>query len=179
MTPNQTDPVRLPFPVQFDELPPCLVWIDTSRQDAQRLLGVPHQQKFVDGLGMTDFWAFEYSCGLQVVIQFCHIGVEAGYVTADSPERSHVVRHLPFPSAMCKTFDGVEFQKQLDQIRALRPERSAELSALQSFQVWRQGDDGNPFKIGEPTSERDARCHVTHYEALGHKQLYWYEAINP
>ena len=42
-----------------------------------------------------------------------------------------------------------------------------------AFQVWRIDDNGNVFTVGEPTSERDARCLVAMYEARGHKQMYW------
>jgi diamine N-acetyltransferase len=43
---------------------------------------------------------------------------------------------------------------------------------LNVFQVWRIDDNGNVFTVGEPTSERDARCLVAEFEARGHKQMY-------
>ena len=44
-----------------------------------------------------------------------------------------------------------------------------------AFQVWRIDDNGNVFAVGEPTSERDARCLVAQFKARGHKQTYWVE----
>jgi hypothetical protein len=56
------------------------------------------------------------------------------------------------------------------------PEPRAEIESLRAFQVWRIDDNGNVFAVGEPTSERDARCLVQQYEARGHKQMYWVAA---
>jgi hypothetical protein len=49
----------------------------------------------------------------------------------------------------------------------------AEIESLSAFQVWRIDGNGNVFAVGEPTSERDARCLVQQYEDRGHKQMYW------
>lgn len=46
-----------------------------------------------------------------------------------------------------------------------------------TFQVWRIDDNGNVFAVGEPTSDRDARCQLAMYEARGHKQTYWVERV--
>ena len=59
------------------------------------------------------------------------------------------------------------------------PERQAEIESLRSYQVWRQGTDGNPFKVGERTSKRDADCWVRHFDSLGHHQHYWFSKVDP
>jgi hypothetical protein len=132
---------------------------------------------WVDGLGNADFWAFEFPCGLQVAFEFVH-SMKGGRVVADSPEIDHVLRHTRIPAAECHRIDERELQSQLSKLLEWSPERTAEIASLRSFQVWRQGDDGNPFQVGEPTSERDAACRVRQFESLGHKQLYWYSRVD-
>jgi hypothetical protein len=126
----------------------------------------------VDGLGDADFWAFEFPCGLQCAFEFLHLS-DGGRVAADAPEIAHVLRHMPFPSTVCTRIDDETFQSELKFLLRGYPDRKAQVESLHSFEVWRQGDDGNPFRVGEATSERDARCMVQHLESLGHKQLYW------
>lgn len=140
------------------------------------LLGPPMLTDWVDGLGNGDFWAFEYPCGLQVVFRFMHES-EGGLVLADSPEINHVLRHIPFDDTDCVSIDDDNLQSQLKLLLSAYPERQSEIDSLHSFQVWRQGDDGNSFKVGDATSERDAKCWVQHFESLGHKQLYWYTQV--
>lgn len=41
--------------------------------------------------------------------------------------------------------------------------------------VWRQDDNGNRFPIRRGLPEAEARSLASHYEGLGHKQLYWAE----
>lgn len=127
----------------------------------------------VDGLGEGDFWAFEYDCGLQVIFQFMH-HIDSGRVLADSPELDHVRRHIPFTQDDCVPIKEEALESELRSLLSGCPERQEEFNQLHSFQVWRQGDDGNSFPVGKPTSERDARCWVQQFESLGHKQLYWY-----
>lgn len=132
---------------------------------------------WVDGLGDTDFWAYEFPCGLQVAIEFRHMRESDGLVCADSPEANHVVRHLPFSKEQCIPMNEIPLREQLDLLLSYYPERQDEINALRSFQVWRQGDDGNAFKVGEPTSERDCRCWVSQLESSHHKQTYWYSPV--
>ena len=169
--------VPLEFPVQFAPEPACLVYLNIKHTDAIKTLGQPLLTDWVDGLGDTDFWAYKFACGLQIVIQFRHIREGGGIVCADSPEINHVIRHLPFSTNECKSIGDAQLRKDIDLLLTASPERQAEIDALFSYQVWRQGDDGNPFKIGEPTSERDCKCIVNHYESLHHKQTYWYSHI--
>lgn len=126
-----------------------------------------------EGLGEGDVWAFEYECGLQVVFQFMHHS-DSGWVLADSPELEHVRRHIPFAQEDCVPIEEEVLKSELNFLLSESPQRQKEIDQLHSFQVWRQGDDGNRFPVGKPISERDARCWVQQFESLGHKQLYWY-----
>ena len=44
-----------------------------------------------------------------------------------------------------------------------------------SWRVMRQDDHGNIFIVADSLSEEAAKDVVHHYEAKGHKQLYWAE----
>lgn len=167
----------LSFPVQFPDVPACLVYCSVSREMANIRLGPPILTDWVDGLGKADFWAFEYPCGLQVAFEFLHEST-GGRILADSPEIEHVLRHIPFSESECARIDEIALQSELKLLLSGYPDRRDEIDSLHSFQVWRQGDDGNSFKIGDPTSERDAKCRVQQFESLAHKQLYWYSKIS-
>ena len=167
----------LAFPVPFPNVPAFLLSCNVSREAASEILGPPMHTDWVDGSGNADFWAFAYPCGLQVVFEFLH-HFRGGIVLADSPEIAHVLRHIPFATRDCDRIDDATLQSELRYLLSAFPERKAEIDSLHAFQVWRQGDDGNAFTVGDPTSERDAKCWVQHFESLGHKQVYWYSLID-
>jgi hypothetical protein len=169
-------PKPLTFPVPFPDVPWGLVFVKLPRKMVTELLGAPMLTGWVDGLGNGDFWAFEYPCGLQVAFEFMHHD-DYGKILADSPEIEHVLRHIPFAVGDCVRIDPDTLQTELSRLLSSWPARRAEIDSLHSFQVWRQGDDGNAFKVGAPTSERDAKCWVAHFESLGHKQCYWYSPV--
>lgn len=176
MTP--ADPKPLSFPAPFPDIPPCLVYCEVERQVATDLLGPPAMTEWVEGLGNADFWAFEYPCGLQLVYQFLHYGTSTGgIVTADSPEIEHAIRHIPFKAEQCFALGDEALASELKTLLRVYPHRRAEIESLHAYQVWRNGDDGNSFAVGNPTSERDAKCMVQHYDSLGHKQCYWYSRV--
>lgn len=168
----------LAFPVPFPDIPEYLLICNFSRETAADKLGPPMFVDWVGGLGNADFWAFEFPCGLQVAFEFIH-NSEGGRVVADSPEIEHVLRHLPFSESEFVKIDDDVLQLTLKRLVTRYPERQNEIDSLRSFQVWRQGDDGNPFRVGNATSERDARCLVRQFESLSHKQLYWYSRVEP
>lgn len=175
MKSNET-PSRLSLPVPFEPFPNYLLSFELPRQQVHKLFGPPHLTEWVDGLGNGDFWGLEFSCGLLVLIQFMHF-TEVGIVTADSPEIDHVIRHLPICNENLYQIETNLLEEQLQRLLEYFPNRKMEIELLNCFQVWRQGEDGNPFKVGNPTSERDAGCIVKHFETLGHKQTYWYSKI--
>lgn len=167
----------LEFPAPFLDIPYVLIACHVPREKVTEVLGPPMLVASVDGLGDADCWAYEYPCGLQLVYQFQHLG-KVGRVLADSPEIKYVLRHIPFARADCVPIDSDDLQKELKMLLSSYPERQPEIASLNAFQVWRQGDDGHPFKIGEPTSERDAKRWVQQFESSGHKQLYWYSRVD-
>ena len=165
-------PKPLTFPIPFPDVPSFLLVAKLPRDSVSNYLGPVMLTDSVDGLGDADFWAFEYPCGLQVAFEFLH-ATDSGLILADSPEIDHVLRHIPFPRDSCVRIDQQTLNSELDRLVAAYPERQEEIQSLHSYQVWRQGTDGNPFKIGSPTSRRDADCWVSHFESLGHHQHYW------
>ena len=54
-------------------------------------------------------------------------------------------------------------------IRGLR----AALDSNSLWEVWRQGDDGNPFLVKDGLSRQEADKLVATYEGRKHKQTYW------
>ncbi|QOV91265.1 hypothetical protein [Humisphaera borealis] len=166
----------LAFPVPFPDGPMWLLTCDASPEAAAEKLGPPMLTDWVDGLGNADFWAFEFPCGLQVAFEFLQTS-KSGRVVADSPEIDHVLRHIPFSASECVRIDETALHSELERLLVACPERKSKIESLHSFQVWRQGDDGNAFRVGDATSERDAKCWVRHLESLGHKQLYWYSPV--
>ena len=166
----------LAFPVPFPDVPAYLVYVNVSRAAAAERLGPPTLVDRVEGLGTADFWAFEFPCGLQCAMEFCHLS-EGGRVVADAPEVAHVLRHLPFPRSQCVSIDDEALTCELALLLQAFPERKAQVDALHSFEVWRQGDDGNPIRIGDATSERDASCLVKQLTSSDHKQIYWYSPV--
>ena len=90
------------------------------------------------------------------------------------PEVAHVARHLKFDTSRIEFVSEEGLQAQIECELRYYPERKAEFDSRRVVQVWRQGDDGNKFRVGELTSLRDAKCLIAEFESHGHKQLYWY-----
>jgi hypothetical protein len=166
---------RLTFPLPISYWPTGYIDCQISRLDAADILGPPMLTDWWDGLGMCDLWGFESPCGMKLAFQFFHSG--KGGVILDSPEIEHALRHIPFPSSVLSPMPIEVYSEVLTEIAKLEPQRRSEIDALKAFQVWRIDDNGNVFAVGEPTSERDARCLVQQYEARGHKQMYWVAPI--
>lgn len=172
-----TQPVPVPMPVddQF-AFPFPIAGLGEDLELAHRLLGPPAWQDVIDGLGDADCWAFAWPCGLQLCITFIHPwgNVPAqGHAFADLPEVQHGMRHLMFPASIMTAASLDVIQPEMDALSQHERWKEA-LSNLNTFQVWRQGDDGNEIPVGSPTSERDARCWVAELESHGHKQIYWH-----
>jgi len=166
----------LGFPVTFPDVPLWLLAFDSSPEAAAEKLGPPMLTDWVDGLGQADFWAFEFPCGLRIAFEFLHVA-KSGRLIADSPEIDHILRHIPFSASEYVRIDDAALQSELKRLLEAFPEHRSEIESLHSFQVWRKGDDGNSFPIGDATSERDAKCRVQQLESLGHKQFYWYSLV--
>ena len=126
--------------------------------------------------GDADYWAIQFDCGLKIALEAFHESPHA-LVYADAPCRQHVTRHLfRWEKNLVDVSDQfVEYHNHL--IQRFLGEMS-ELQELKSYQVWRQGDDGNQVSIGSPTTKRDAQCWVAELESHHHKQIYWVAHID-
>ncbi len=51
--------------------------------------------------------------------------------------------------------------------------------ADRSWEVWRHGDDGNPFLVKDGLTAEEADELVALYESRKHKQFYWKERKAP
>jgi hypothetical protein len=63
-------------------------------------------------------------------------------------------------------------QEGVDAAPVMRVE-SDDKSAGRCWEVWRQGDDGNPYLVRGGLTTKEADDLVALYESRGHKQLYW------
>jgi hypothetical protein len=151
-------------------------WLDVDRQAAALWFGCPPEVAWVDGLGDADYWAVEFDCGLRVAFEFLHHGPSA-CVFASEPVPEHVRRHLSHWRDHFHEYPAEAFARErkhfIESFAAQRPE----LTRLHDFQLWRQGDDGNPVKVGFATSELDAKCWQAELESHNHKQIYWVSSI--
>lgn len=131
---------------------------------------------WVDGLGNADYWAVEFPCGLGVALEFIHWGT-TGTVFATEPVCQHVERHLKHWQSHLCAYPPEAFERERAYcIERFTPEFPG-LLELQSFQAWRQGDDGNYVLVGTPTSKRDADCWVAELESHQHKQIYGVDRV--
>jgi hypothetical protein len=62
---------------------------------------------------------------------------------------------------------------------AAPPDAEANASTERCWEVWRQGDDGNPFLVKDELSMEEPDGLVTLYESRGNKQVYWKTNSNP
>jgi len=156
--------------------------LDYDINHAREQFGPSPYQEFVDGLGEADYWAFTYPCGIKLAYEFIHPLAPnlRGYanVYGDLPEISHGVRHIPFSNNLIHPSSPETNKLEIEHFKTVDP-WATKMASLASFQVWRQGDDGNKIRVGESTSKRDAECWVKELESHGHKQLYWYTVVVP
>jgi hypothetical protein len=114
----------------------------------------------------------QFECGLKIGFEFFH-SYEGAYVYAGSPCPQHVRRHL---RNWHRNLGDVPRERQEQDRNAMIEDfsqRMPELLELEAYQVWRQGDDGNPISVGVPTTRRDAECWIAELESHFHKQIYW------
>lgn len=168
--------VPLPLPRTPGTFPFFVVDLGINRELAINLLGLPHHTEHKEGLGLAEYWAFSFPCGLKICYQFFQL-TDQGGVYADMPEVEHVRRHLPFPDSIQQPLDLTELKTQIDVAVATEALPREAIQELRSVQVWRQGDDGNEMPVGFPTTKRDAACWIQELESHGHKQTYWSEAV--
>jgi hypothetical protein len=124
------------------------------------------------GFGNADYWAVQFDCGLKLAFEFFH-HCTGGLIYADLPCAQHVRRHLRHWDR--NLIDVPREMQEPDRIAMIErfSQEMPELLELEAYQVWRQGDDGNPFTVGDPTTKRDAECCISSLESHFHKQIYW------
>lgn len=128
------------------------------------------------GLGDADYWAIQFNCGLKVLFEAYHDSQDV-MVAADLPSVQHVARHLQhWDKHLVDESD--RFVEDHDSMIQRFASEMPELNELKSYQVWRQGDDGNQVPIGSPTTKRDAECWVAEFESHRHKQIYWVSRVS-
>ena len=148
-----------------------------NRDLAHELLGPPHFALEEDGMLMAiEHWAFQFPCGLRILYSFDPYQGGGG-VFADMPEIDHVIRHLSLPRDCQEPQTVEDLQPYIDAVMSRPDRRVQQLRNLRSHQAWRQGDDGNAIKVGQPTTKRDANCRASELESHGHKQIYWVSAV--
>ncbi|HYW12209.1 MAG TPA: SPOR domain-containing protein [Longimicrobium sp.] len=54
-------------------------------------------------------------------------------------------------------------------------EETSAQPAVGAWELWRQDDNGNRFRIGSFDTEAQAGVEQRRFEALAHKQIYWVE----
>jgi hypothetical protein len=166
---------RLAFPVAIS-YPLCgFIGCRLGPKQVAEALGPPMLTNVIDGAGRGDLWGYEFACGQKLLVQIPHASYHPGEIVFDSPEISHALRHLPFHERDLEPMSLEALAERCKDIIGWYPQRRAEIESLHAYQVWRIDDNGNVFAVGEPTSERDARCIVAQFEARGHKQTYWVE----
>lgn len=146
-----------------------------ERSEILAHLGEPHWTVSEDGL-LFDYhhWVFQADCGFRVCYSFSADGPPEGAIHTCVPEDDHLLRHDPWCKNNSQRRDDVHFETDIRRRIESYSEADPILGNLHSFQVWRMGDDGNEMNVGYPTSEINARCHVTELESHKHKQIYWY-----
>lgn len=150
-----------------------LAELHVERRTACDYFGARPFVKEDPGLGLVDRWAVEYDCGLKILFEFYHYFPESGIIYTDMPCVQHTERHLQH----WKNATGLYSEESLQHERNSMIQRfhhvMPELLELHAYQVWRQGDDGNPMPMGYPTTHRDAQCWAAELESSMHKQIYW------
>ena len=121
------------------------------------------------GRSYPDSWVVQFDCGLLVGFEFgLHDG---GAVFATEFSAQHILRHLNHWRKHMVEYPSDSHRKH----RSMRYFATSTLEGRnwRGYQLWRQGDDGNPVRIGDPTTRRDAMCWQAQLESHKHKQIYW------
>lgn len=143
-------------------------YLQAPRPAVREWLHFPPHVSGENGLEDADYWAIEFPCGLQLLLESFPTG-EGVCICANEFAHQHVARHLKhWAGQLRKGGHDLEVAHTIGKF-ADHPD----VRDMQAFQLWRQGDDGNAFPVGEPTSRRDAECWQAELESHKHKQIYW------
>lgn len=151
--------------------------LNINRNKAYQWFKIEPHVAAEEGLGDADYWALEFECGLRVAFEFFHFS-NGGIVYATEPVPQHVARHLSHWKTELNESAFEFFEPERTSMIERFGSEMPELKELNSFQLWRQGDDGNKMKVGFPTSRRDAECWAAELESHKHKQIYWVSRVD-
>lgn len=152
---------------------------EMTREQALELFKLEPLVLIDEGLGEFDCWVAECDCGLKISIEFFHMGKNNGTISATEPNPDHVERHMQEWKDYIVKYEPDWFQKETEETLRYHSRKFPEYDLKENYnlqnQVWRQGDDGNPVKIGSCTTKLDAECMLQSLESKVHKQTYWIE----
>lgn len=165
--------------VRSRERPWFYVWfLNRRRTDITAWLNCdsPPFVDYEDMLGDLDYWVVEFDCGLQVAFECPHHAETCGLLATEYAPQ-HVSRHLSHWGDDLEAIPDEAFAADREDMLLRFADSMPELIENRSYQLWRQGDDGNSMTIGEPTSNLDAKCWQAELESHKHKQIYWVSKI--
>lgn len=96
--PENVTAEALSFPVSFGEMPSLV--FQAKEHDVISRFSEPHERskdEIYGELGPCMYWAFKYSCGLEIVVKF-HLATDWVEVAADEFDVEHILRHLDMPT---------------------------------------------------------------------------------
>ncbi|PQO27771.1 hypothetical protein [Blastopirellula marina] len=147
------------------------LWV--NRKTARDFYGAEPVIAEEPGLGLADYWGVQFDCGMKIFFEFFHLSSECGLIYSDMPCVQHLQRHLRLWHDALQIFPEDVFELDRNSMIQRFHHVMPELLELHAYQVWRQGDDGNPMPMGDPTTRRDAQCWSAELESSMHKQIYW------
>ena len=166
-------PARLALPVPFGSFP--IVAYEATRDDVTQLLGPFHRvlrpEEALSEPGPVVYWAFRYSCGLEILIT-SHDAHPLVEVAADLPEPQHIIRHLGLHRPVMFTIEN-QTKANLEYYFGREFRRPWDLA--QRWRLRRQDDNGATYDVGVYHSDRDARCMASELARTDPKQTYWVE----
>ena len=109
-----------------------------------------------------------FPCGLLLVAE-SHPDTNVVLLYGNRPEIEHTLQHLFLHESPLWRADRNDENRQMEQERWRDDAK---------WNIFRQDDAGNVFRIYNNLSETEARCMIRLFEERGHKQLYWAEHEN-
>jgi hypothetical protein len=147
----------LSFPVALVNFPIVSMRVDLATLES--VFGKAHQDipnpEIFTYPSPVKLWAFEFDCGLQIVLEFSTC-ISALSVMSSDFDPEHALRHLPIPH--------LELW-----IQNLKP------AEAKKYVVRRLDDNGNEFDVASFLSLAGAKCLIAQLQLRKHKQLYWIE----
>lgn len=149
-----------------------VVYLQRSRASLESRFGAP---RLVDldsnGIGLFDAWLLRFDCGLEVALWWFHQHPNWRHarpedttfvpVLSNETELGHILFHLGEERASVETYES-----------------NIGVDGPACWQVRRLDDNGNEFEVACVTSRCQAEAMALAFEARGHKQSYWAQALD-